>query len=369
MDAVKQHVFDQGPFARIALSVRRDLPVIAITLFMFQICAIVLATRGISYQPDSLILNAELYIWALGLLGVILLLKALLRNRPASPVGYLFQEYLGNPLFLERIIAGLPILAMQIALLPFFSAIKSAIPTFHFYNWDRTLIALDRQLFFGTDPWRILQPVLGFAPVTAALAVIYVAWLVLNYVGCAWFLYARISDVVRRQFFLCFALSWALIGGVMASAMASFGPAFIGPLTGNSHFIAQMSYLRSANMQIPIVSLNVQNLLLAHFNDSDTGLGSGISAMPSMHVAICMLFYLAVRAISPRHGRWFMAFLILIWVSSVHLAYHYAVDGLVSIVAVAILWIMSGSFIRWWDNKTSSDPRQQTFLTKTVPAE
>ena len=32
-----------------------------------------------------------------------------------------------------------------------------------------------------------------------------------------------------------------------------------------------------------------------------------------------------------------------------HLAYHYAADGLVSVIATAILWQASGAILRGWD--------------------
>lgn len=340
-----------GLLARLAQRFRSDLPVIGITLFLFQICTIVLATRGLHFNPDSVILNAQLYIWAIGLLMLLHMVRLMLRSRPQSPLSLLRQTYLADRSYVERLLAGIPILMMQIILLPYFSAIKSAIPTLHPYNWDATFIQLDRLLFFGHDPWRVLQPFIGYAPITAALALVYTAWLALNYVGCAWLLFARISNTLRRQFFMCFALSWSVIGGIMATLFASYGPAFIGPLTGNSHYVVLRAYLRGVNEHMPVVTLSVQNYLLSHFRDNDHGLGSGISAMPSMHVAICFMFYLTAREISPWLGRMFFIFFVIIWIGSVHLAYHYAVDGLVSVVAVWLLWKASGRFLAWWDRK------------------
>lgn len=356
-------------WTRIARGLRREVPVVGPILALFLICTLVLSTRGIAYDVPSVILNAELYLFSLGVLVICGLIAAFLRERPASPLDFVRTRFLANPRFVERIVLGLPLLATQIAFLPFFSTIKSAIPTFHPYNWDRTFIAIDKALFFGVDPWRIVQPVLGYPIVTAVLAVSYALWLALNYLGCGYIMFARINDVVRRQFFLTFALSWAIIGGLMATLLASYGPAFLGPMTGNSHYIELMSYLRGANMDVPIMSLNVQNMLLTQFRDSDTGLGSGISAMPSMHVTVCMVFYLASRALSKRASRWFLAYLVVIWVSSVHLAYHYAIDGLVSVLAVVLLWNLSGRFIGWWDRQIDSDRVQPTLRTNTVPAE
>ncbi|MEL7518277.1 MAG: phosphatase PAP2 family protein, partial [Pseudomonadota bacterium] len=75
----------------------------------------------------------------------------------------------------------------------------------------------------------------------------------------------------------------------------------------------------------------------------------GITAMPSMHCAIAFLYWIAMRRISPRWGAFFGVFFFVTWVSSVHLAYHYAVDGLVSLVAVIALWKATGWTIAAWD--------------------
>jgi hypothetical protein len=103
------------------------------------------------------------------------------------------------------------------------------------------------------------------------------------------------------------------------------------------------------NATYPILALNVQDLLLAWYRKSANGLGSGITAMPSMHVSIAFLFYLAMRHVS-RAAKWlFFAFFVVILVGSVHLAYHYALDGIVSIVVTAVLWNGSWHFFETYD--------------------
>jgi hypothetical protein len=179
-------------------------------------------------------------------------------------------------------------------------------------------------------------------------------------------LFAPIDNRLRRRFLLGFVLAWSLIGGVMATWLASYGPCFVGPLAGIPDFDAQMAYLRSANTQVPVLTLTVQDMLLERFHTAENGLGSGISAMPSMHVAMCYLFYLAVRELSPKLGRLALAFGLTIWIASVHLAYHYALDGVVSVLAVALIWKGCGALIDWWDARLD---RYAALRTNTVPAE
>ena len=60
--------------------------------------------------------------------------------------------------------------------------------------------------------------------------------------------------------------------------------------------------------------------------------------MPSVHVATTLLFALSARSSYPRIAALLFVYTGVIWVGSVHLAWHYAVDGLLSILLVVPLW-------------------------------
>lgn len=294
--------------------------------------------------------NAQLYLTAgLAMLFADLVWQ-LVRHRPAAPTQFLLARYRAQ-LTQPEALAGLPLLAIAVAFMPFFSTLKSMIPLFNDFTWDPVFIAWDRTLFFGHHAADVLQPLLGYPPVTALLAVLYHAWIMLIYVGVLFFLLYRAAAPVRRQYFLCFVLIWTVIGGGLATVFASVGPCFVGPIFGDTTFDAQMAYLRAANEHVPVLTLNVQELLLQWYRESDRGLGSGITAMPSMHVAMAHLTWLGMRRVSRAAGWWFFAFLVVIWVGSVHLAYHYAVDGLISVIATAAIWSACGALLRAWDRR------------------
>ena len=343
-----------------------EVPVLAIGSALMAVCVGLLLAHGINPGIEGIIANAQIFFMFVVVLTCWDAGRELYRHRPQSPVDHLKARY-STPHFKRGLAAGLPMLGVAIVLLPYFSKMKSAIPLFNDYSWDGAFIAWDRAIFFGYDAWEVLQPVLGFPIVTAFLALLYHLWFLLLYPGVMFFAFAKIDPVVRRQFFLSYVLSWVLVGGAMATMFASVGPCFVGPMFGDTTFEAQMAYLYAANEQVPIMVLPVQEMLLDRYANADSGLGSGITAMPSMHCAIAFLYWIAMRRISPKLGAFFGVFFAITWISSVHLAYHYAVDGLVSLLAVAAIWWASQRIIAAWDVFLES--RQATLRTNTVPAE
>ncbi len=342
-----------------------EIPVLGVGGALMALCVTLLLANGINPGIGGIIANVQIFFLFVVILACWDAGKQLYRHRPDSPVDHLKTRY-SSPAFLRGVAAGLPMMAVAIVLLPYFSMMKSAIPLFNDYTWDEAFIQWDRAIFFGRDAWEILQPVLGYPIITAFLGLLYQLWFLLLYPGVMFFAFAKIDPALRRQFFLSYVLSWSLVGGAMATWLASVGPCFVGPMFGDPHFDAQMAYLYAANEQIPIMVLPVQEMLLEWYAEAENGLGSGITAMPSMHCAIAFLYWIAVRRVSSKWGAFFGVFFFITWLSSVHLAYHYAVDGLVSLLAVAAIWAVSQRVISAWDGLLA---RQATLRTNTVPAE
>lgn len=236
-------------------------------------------------------------------------------------------------------------LGALVLFLPIFGKMKAAIPRFNAYSWDPTWIDLDRMLH-GTDPWRLLQPVIGYPIVTAAIAFLYHVWILLLYLGATYFCFLHADRELRARFFIAYFSCWAILGVALATALASVGPCFLGPIFGDPRFDELMAYLREANEQYPVMVLPVQETLLESYRAAGTGLGRGITAMPSMHVSIAVLFALTLGQVSRGLGiaAWLFAGAVLI--GSVHLAYHYAVDGYVSIIGTWLIWLVAGRLAR-----------------------
>lgn len=72
------------------------------------------------------------------------------------------------------------------------------------------------------------------------------------------------------------------------------------------------------------------------------GLFGGISAMPSMHMAWTYMWAFAAWQINRGLGIVAHFYAVIIWIGSVHLGWHYFVDGLVSLIVVTIIWQLFG---------------------------
>lgn len=243
--------------------------------------------------------------------------------------------------WIEKLHTNGPILIAIFLFLPMFSMLKSAIPLFTDYSWDPILIEWDRTIH-GKDTWLIIQPLAGFPIVTAILAFLYHLWVLLPYFGCLSILYYVRDRALVFRFFMAYFMCWMVLGVGAAIAFASVGPCFAAQILDNHTFDAQMAYLREANQHFPIMVLDVQDTLIEWHRSGAHGLGRGISAMPSMHVSVALLFALACRRISRPLFIAASVFALLIMIASVHLAYHYAVDGYVSIIGTLIIWAVAG---------------------------
>ena len=103
-----------------------------------------------------------------------------------------------------------------------------------------------------------------------------------------------------------------------------------------------MKYLNNAQKFFPIWALNTQEMLWKSYESNKIGLGSGISAMPSMHLSTSILFTLVGWRSNRLLGVLFSIFAVVIMLGSVLLAWHYAIDGYVAILFTLLIWYTVG---------------------------
>jgi hypothetical protein len=229
-----------------------------------------------------------------------------------------------------------------------FLTLKALLPEIHPFQWDETFMEWDRAVHFGSHPYELLQPVLGHPYVTKALNVAYNAWFF--FMLAVWVMvgYARYDTALRQHFLLAFMLCWFAGTSVLGTIFSSAGPCFYGRLLGGEDpFQPLITYLNSVDGTIGLYALHTQDMLWKSYVDGE-GLIRGISAMPSMHVGTSVLFALLSFAAGKRWLGWFfVAFTAVIFLGSIELAWHYAIDGYAGAVVALAAWFVAGRLVRW----------------------
>ncbi|MBW7946899.1 MAG: phosphatase PAP2 family protein [Sphingomonadaceae bacterium] len=230
-----------------------------------------------------------------------------------------------------------------------FNAFKQAILPRAGFHLDALFAAWDKALFLGADPWVVTHKVLSGPAATLAVDSFYHGWFVPMTLGVIVCAYLRDSHL-RTQYVLSYAVSWILIGSVLAWLLPAAGPCFYDDFAGGAPtFTALMDTLAGYDRMLVaeggtgLAALKNQQALLNHFGGSGPlVLGGGISAMPSMHNALAVLFALGGMRINRVLGWVMWIYAMLIWIGSIHLGWHYAIDGIAAVVLVVLIWYACG---------------------------
>jgi PAP2 superfamily protein len=268
--------------------------------------------------------------------------------QPERPIPALLKdmkEFLTNK---ARIANGLPIVLLMMVFMYVFGNLKAAIPALNPFSWDTYFVNLDQTLHFGTQPWQWLQPLLGYGPITFLLNVNYNFWFLATWMAWVYFAFLDRPSELRTRFFLTFFALWIVVGSLLAIAFSSAGPCFYGRLGFTPDpFADLMIYLRGVNETYAIWAIPLQDELWQGYVDPDLVI-KGISAMPSMHNGSALLFALAGYQVSRFAGHLLTAHAILIFIGSIHLGWHYAVDSYLAWAFTLVIWFAVLPIARWW---------------------
>jgi PAP2 superfamily protein len=241
-----------------------------------------------------------------------------------------------------------------------FSCWKYGMATVRPFSADAALSRVDVFIHGGRPAWLVLQPWLGHPWITILIDTTYetlwfasVAFMVL---ATAW----QAPSEERTRFFVAFVLTWSVLGTGLAYLIPSAGPCYYHLFVpGIDPYHGLLSYLQATGTQYDLTALHLRTALWGVQGRGVSTVGAGIAAMPSMHVALPALFASSTWATRRRLSLAFVAYTVVVLISSVHLGWHYAIDGYLAILLVAGVWQLAGVLTRQWASASPTTSQQR----------
>jgi hypothetical protein len=238
----------------------------------------------------------------------------------------------------ERVIGAVVVAALAPPFQTTFNSVKQLTDDFYGYSWDAWFSEADRWLHFGRHPWEWLSPLVKHSGPILFVDLVYMLWFPVVFAFVFWAAWTA-DRTLRRRALVSLVLVWALCGNVAAIVLSSAGPCYYDAVVaGSNPFAALMTALDNHHRR---------GFLFARFNQialwdamrSNTWLPfGGVSAMPSVHVAMAVLMALVGRARNPTTGTLLTVFALITMIGSVVLGWHYAIDGYVGALMAYAIW-------------------------------
>lgn len=287
-------------------------------------------------------------LWPIIIIGAgIFIVREAVVERPEKLTRHCWSKMRAQYLTAERLLPAVPIVFVLPLVFTTFTNIKVLIPVVTPFSWDPAFADLDRVIHFGRQPWEWLHPLLGTPGLTKVVYGLYIVWLLYMYTVLFWQTFSLADSFLRMRYILTFTLSWMLIGSVGGTLFSSAGPVYYAQVTGSpGDFGPLMEYLTTVYEGSDGGLIAVQAYLWEGYLATEGRRFGGISAMPSMHIAMVTVIALLGWAHSRLLGIVFTVFALVILIGSVHLAWHYAVDGYAAAIVVCCLWVVVGAVLR-----------------------
>lgn len=264
-----------------------------------------------------------------------------------------------SPRRMAHLYAGVILLMATMLFQGTFTSLKNLFPILHEgFPYDRLQADADRWLHFGEDPWRLLYAYGQYDVVRVVLEWNYnVAWFAICFGALFFVVTSPRADAIRARYLALFLFVWIVCGNIIAGTFLSAGPAFYGAVTGDpGRFAAQLAFLQAGDWSNSAAAY--QNYLWLLYQQKVPGLGSGISAFPSVHVALITMNALFLAEFSKRLAIVGVLYTLVVIASSVYLGWHYAIDGYASVILVTGCYLL----VRWW-TRAPAEGQEKVSLT------
>ncbi len=297
------------------------------------------------------------FVTALALVVAIRLAQLAFIEKSKSPTGEILKatkNFIGNPETLARLAHVLIIITLFSS---GFSTLKSSIAILQPFNFDVLFRDLDLILHFGYLPHEWIMPIVRIPAIVMTLNIAYNVWFVVLIAAVFGSAMIKNYEQERLQFLAAFILTWMIGGFFIATGFSSAGPVYFERLGLGTDYKNLMDALYAANEHYAIWALPTQEILWQGFVGEREGF-AGISAFPSMHVALSVLIAIYANKVHRLLGVAAWSFAAVIMLGSVALGWHYAVDGYASFFIVLGLWWFAGilvaRFCQVRDQKTAT---------------
>lgn len=203
-------------------------------------------------------------------------------------------------------------------------------------------IAQTERWFLGKSPWRYAHEIKGQTWSTFIVSSYIFIWS-LQWFGTVFFVALWSNRMAKIRYFWALALTICIVGTVMATLLSSAGPIFYPDLFGGPRFVELRSTLQGI---APTVAIRTTaDYLLDAYQSGSVDFGTGISAMPSVHVAMVVLNAHLLWSVHRVVGFFGWLFAATIYYASIYTGWHYALDGIVSFAVVTAIWWFTGRMI------------------------
>ena len=196
---------------------------------------------------------------------------------------------------------------------------------------DPLLTRMDHILFLGHDPWSFL----GWLNSMPMAIFYHRGWFALM-IATLLVVLSRPGSREKSAVLLSYFLLWSAFGPLVHCLLPAGGPVFFEPLGYGNRFAA---------IALPDEMVVMTDYLWNSYAAGGFGPGSGISAMPSLHIATTAWMMIAIRIHAPRWLWPAGAAGALIFLLSISLGWHYAVDGVAGGAGALLCYWVSRRFL------------------------